>query len=247
MRHTLVPTWRLETHAVLASTNDRAIAAAEAGEPPGLAVLAHRQTSGRGRRGRTWHSLEGNLHLSVLLGGDRAFEGGTLALLAGVAMHDAVLDLVPPAVSLRLKYPNDLLADGAKLGGVLIEQGGPPRTAAWLVVGFGLNLATHPDPAGYRTVSLAALGARTPTVQRMAEAVLAALTRWLGVALTDGPAAVRTAWMARSFAPGAELSVATDRGVVSGFYRGLDASGALLLDVEGRVRPVVHGDVMVRG
>jgi len=247
MRHPLVPAWRVETHVVLGSTNDRAIEAVEAGEAPGLAVLAHRQTAGRGRRGRTWHSLEGNLHLSVVLGGERAFQGGTLALLTGVALHDAVQALLPPYVPLRLKYPNDLLADGGKLGGVLIESGGPPRTTVWVVVGIGLNLATEPEGLDCRTVSLASLGARVPTVQQMADSVLARLREWLSVALSDRQAAVREAWMARSFPVGTELAVATPSGTLSGRYRGLDETGALLLEVEGRLRPIVHGDIMLRG
>ena len=129
---TLPPGWRLEVHEALASTSDRVAAAAEAGEPAGLAVLARRQTAGRGRSGRAWASPHGNLYLSLLLrppGPVR--EAGQWSLLAGVALAEAARALDPEPLALRLKWPNDLLRHGAKCAGILTESAlaadGDPR------------------------------------------------------------------------------------------------------------------------
>ena len=176
--------WRIERHERLASTNDRAIEAAEAGAAPGLLVIAAEQTAGRGRSGRTWASPRGNLFASALLPALPGLRGGAAALLAGLAAHDTVAPLLPDPTSLRLKWPNDLLAGGAKLGGILTEAGTDLESGQleWLVVGIGLNLtATAEDfppelaakagslyPGGPAPVSRAALAGAIADVRQYA-------------------------------------------------------------------------------
>jgi BirA family biotin operon repressor/biotin-[acetyl-CoA-carboxylase] ligase len=229
------PGWRLQTHAELASTQDAAMQAAGAGDPGRLAILAYRQTAGRGRSGRAWAAPPGNLNLSVLLRpAGPAADAGRFALLSGLALHHA---LAPYTAGLMLKWPNDLLLHGAKLGGILIDsQVGPHGALDWLVIGFGANLATAPHVPGRNTACLPS----PADPSQVAAQLLAALDAHAGM---DMPA-IAAAWTARAHKPGTWLDVHTPRNRVSGKFAGLSADGALLL--EGGGRPVACGEVFLK-
>ena len=132
---------RLIERDTVGSTNTEALALAQAGERGPLWITARRQNAGRGRRGRVWVSEPGNLYASLLLSDpsppDRAAE---LSFVAALAVHDAVTSLIARAPArLSLKWPNDLLFDGKKFAGILIEGEGPA-----VVIGVGVNCAHHP-------------------------------------------------------------------------------------------------------
>jgi len=115
----VISAFRLRIHESLPSTQSLVTELAERGEPAGLAILARRQTAGRGRAGRAWQSEAGNLHLSVLLRPTgQAREVAGYALLAAVALHEGALHHAPIR-TLRLKWPNDLMEGDAKLAGIL--------------------------------------------------------------------------------------------------------------------------------
>jgi BirA family biotin operon repressor/biotin-[acetyl-CoA-carboxylase] ligase len=139
------------------STSDLLLRLAAAGEPEGLALLARRQTAGRGRDGRGWTSPAGNLSLSLLLRPDApARDAPHWALLAAVALAEALAPSLPNPAALRLKWPNDLLLHGAKLAGVLVESAATrDGRIEWLVVGLGANLAVAPAVPGRATACLA--------------------------------------------------------------------------------------------
>lgn len=242
MSATPPPSWRIELHERLGSTNDRAIEAAGAGAAPGLIVIAAEQAAGRGRSGRAWASPRGNLFASALLPPLPALRGGGGALLSGLAAHDAVAAFVPASAQLRLKWPNDLLAGGAKLGGILTEAGTSRSGTDWLVAGIGVNVAAAPEVAGRAVTSLAALGARA-TAEEVAEQLRAAFAARLSLYLEGGLAGVVSAWQERGLAEGTAMSVHRGTGRVAGRYAGLAQDGALLLDTDaGRTR-IVAGDV----
>src|SRR5438093_256869 len=129
----------IRTVCTTASTNDEVALFAREGAPEGLWLRAEQQTGGRGRQGRTWLSPPGNLYASTLVrltAGDPP--AATLSLVAGVALHQ-VTQAYAPEVPLQLKWPNDLLANGAKLAGILLE-----RHEDAVIAGFGVNLAEYP-------------------------------------------------------------------------------------------------------
>lgn len=234
--------WRIERHGTLPSTNDRAIAAAEAGEAPGLVVLAAEQTAGRGRAGRPWVSARGNLFCSVLLPADVLPPGGAASLLAGLAVHDAVAPHVPSPHRLALKWPNDLVIGGEKLGGVLVEAGRTAAGAPWLVAGIGVNLASVPSGLGRPVTSLAAIGgvARPEEVAHALAAAFAA--RVAGFSASGMPWLVE-AWSARALPEGTAITVNGAAGRLSGRFAGLDGDGALLLATGEGLRRIVAGEV----
>ncbi len=232
-------TWRIERHARLSSTNDRAIEAAEAGEAPGLVVLAEEQTQGRGRSGRHWVSPRGNLFCSVVLPPADGLIGGAAALLSGVALHDA---LSPFAPSLRLKWPNDLLAGTAKLGGILVEGGTTTSGSPWLVAGIGANLASAPEGVDRPVTSLAALGAAV-TAGEIACHLVDAIGLRLEEFERGAMGALVAAWAERALPEGTAMSVKGIAGTLAGRYAGLDRDGALLLATDQGLRRIVAGEV----
>ncbi|OYV38795.1 MAG: biotin--[acetyl-CoA-carboxylase] ligase [Acidocella sp. 20-61-6] len=230
--------WRLEVFEELASTSDLCLARAEAGEPAGLAVLALRQTAGRGSRGRGWLAPVGNLNLSVLLRPDRPVaESGHMALLAGIAVAEAIENAA--GIATQLKWPNDVLLGGAKLAGILVETSPAVAKLDWLVLGIGINLAEAPDIPGRATTALRAHGEELAP-RDAAAAVLAALARW-----HERPAeAIRETWLTRAHPLGTELTV-QGREPRQGRFAGLSPAGELLLACNDRIEPFSTGDVLL--
>ena len=229
----------------LASTQDEARRLAQAGAPHGTVVTAHEQTAGRGRHGRYWASPPGNVHLSIVLRLDlpppRLAE---LGFVAALAVADAVDVYVPGRAA--LKWPNDVLVDGAKISGILIEH-----AEAAAIIGIGLNVLHVPQQTPYPVTSLGALIQRDGSeedgeVDAVREILLEALARRLDGWQSDGFARVRADWLRRAHPFGTRLHVSTQAGVIEGCFVGLADDGALLLDTAGDVRRLVVGDVSIR-
>lgn len=229
------------------STNTQLMNAGAALDPQ--ALLAEHQSGGRGRHGRSWHSPFGaNLYLSLAW----TFPQWPAALTAlplaiGVATAEALAPLGLP--DLKLKWPNDLWHGSAKLGGILIEQraeaGGPCR----VIIGLGLNVsmrtatsAAIPQP----WTSLAEALGRAPSRNALAARIL---DRWLGLLdryATDGFAPLEPAFRALDLLRGRGVALQLPGGEARGVARGVDESGALLVDVDGERRRILSGDVALR-
>lgn len=240
---------RLARFLSLGSTMDAVRAEAAAGAPGWSAVTAVEQTGGRGRRGRVWASPPGNLYLSLLLRPPDLGDGfAWLPFAVGLALHDAVAPLLPDAVqgSLRLKWPNDLLLNGAKLAGILIEaeRDGEGALSA-VILGIGLNIASAPapEPAGYATASLHTAGCDV-AVDAVLDPLLAALQARIAEAAA-APDALRLAWLERAAGLGGPLTVRLPHEAFTGTFTGIDASGALLLRQPAGERRVLAGDVFL--
>ena len=227
---------------VTGSTNDDAKKAAEAGEAEGLVIHALRQTAGRGRMGRTWESPEGNLHFSILLRPQCSpVEAGYFSFAAALALHDAVLDFMPSA-SMQLKWPNDVLIEGKKVGGVLLETSLiENKKVDWLVIGVGMNLAHCPETALYPTTSLLNEGA-VPDVDKALMAFLYNFNHWRLTLHHDGFRPVRRAWLAD--AKTGSMTVRLPQGEIHGDFASLDENGGLILRLaDGAEKVVDAGDV----
>lgn len=238
------------------STNAEAMRLAMFGETGPVWIRASRQTEGKGRSGRPWMSEPGNLFASLLMRltapAPKAYQ---LSLVTGVAVIEAVREAVQfaPETDLRLKWPNDILVNGAKAGGILVESSSVPDTpqapgGLAAVVGVGLNLVSHPDDLGRPVTHLGAHGS-VPPAHILLEHIGASLNHWTGVwAEGDGFSAVGEAWLQSAHPIGERMSVNTGSGAVEGGFAGIDAEGALLLDVVGRGRQrFTFGDVTLPG
>ncbi|MCK9389677.1 MAG: biotin--[acetyl-CoA-carboxylase] ligase [Sulfuritalea sp.] len=228
------------------STNAVLLSRAEAGAPSGTVVIAEEQTAGRGRRGRIWFASPGDsLTFSLLW----RFAPGTapagLSLAVGVAVTRALT--IVGAGKTALKWPNDILKDGRKLGGILVELvPGAPHAA---VIGIGINLRLPvgmPEDVCAASTAIDATGAAAD-VNELLAALLGELLATLEIFATEGFAAIRPEWMARHAWQDARVSLSTDFAPPrEGICRGVDTDGALLLEVDGRVERVLSGEVSLR-
>ena len=229
------------------STNAEARRRAEAGEAGPLWITAARQTAGRGRRGRAWETGEGNLAATLLITTHKPpVEAAQIAFVTALAVSDLALTQVPAAL-VTLKWPNDVLVDGAKVSGVLIESG-PRDHGAWLAIGVGVNLSTPPQAPERPATSLADHLRIDVTKVMTADAALHTLAdafaRRLKVWETYGFEPIRDAWTARAHGLGQVCTVRLDRENFNGVAQGLDADGALCLRTpDGMIRRVTAGDV----
>jgi BirA family biotin operon repressor/biotin-[acetyl-CoA-carboxylase] ligase len=237
--------WRLAVHDVVSSTSDLCRELAAQGEAEGLAVLALRQTQGRGSRGREWDSPEGNLYLSVLLRPrEAASNAGQWALLTGVALLRTLADHLPREAALKLKWPNDLLLDGRKLAGILVETAHSGDRLDWLVIGIGVNLARAPVLAGRAAAALAELVA-PPAPATVAERLLTRLDEWRRRRQIEGFGAIRAAWLAHGPRFDEPVTLKLRQRLVEGSFAGLGDDGSLLLRIGGAVRTFTTGDVLL--
>ena len=209
---------------------------ADQGAVEGDWLVALHQDAGRGRQGRAWQSLDGNFFGSTLVQlrpGDPS--APSLALVAGLALVEAV-DIAAPRSGLMLKWPNDLMLDGAKLGGILLERSGDR-----VVAGFGVNLAAAPAIEGRKTAHLG----RTIAPQAFAPLLAGSFARMIEQWRSAEASALVRAWEQRAHLPGTRLSVhvGTDE-TVAGRFAGLEPDGALRLKLDdGRIEVIRAGDV----
>lgn len=248
---TLPPGYRLLAFDGIDSTNAEGMRLASIGEAGPLWIWARAQTLGRGRSGRIWTSVPGNLYASLLIRLDCPPDVvHQLSLLAGVAAYDAIrasaLRAGAAVAGLRLKWPNDVLVGGAKLAGILLESTRVPGAsgAVIAVIGVGINLAGHPEGLGRTVTDLAAQGCRIDPAEMLQE-LAAAMEDWLGRWDNGiGFSLVREAWLQRAGPAGERVTVNTGRELVEGSFVGIDAQGALVLsDPSGAVRRFTYGDV----
>jgi len=232
--------WTLVALASVGSTNDEAARLADAGAPEGTVVWSREQTGGRGRRGRHWASPVGNLYSSTILRPDcaapRAAELGFVAALA-------VADIVPADRQVRLKWPNDVLVDGGKIAGILLESAvGRAGQVDHVVAGIGLNVGFAPQLPEMRYPGSALGGSVETALEGLTAALAARLAQWR----RDGFETVRAAWLAQAGPIGAEVDVRLGDELVRGRFAGLDRQGALLLDTAAGPRKIVSGELLGR-
>lgn len=222
---------------VLASVDSTNAEAAR--RAPGLArplwILAGQQTGGRGRRGRPWVSPPGNLYATLGMVPAEAAEVVALrSFTAALALHDTCAALTGRPAALALKWPNDVLLNGGKLAGILLEAQGSGGRVDHLAVGIGLNLAHAPaaeglEPGALRPVSLAAETGITVAPEEVLTRLAAAFAAWEARFMAEGFEPLRRAWLARAARLGAPVRARTAEAVHSGIFETVDGRGALVL------------------
>jgi len=224
------------------STNDEARRLALSGAAADCFVVsAQSQTSGRGRRGRQWHSPVGNVHMSVLVNiDDQLPVAAQLGFAASIAMVDALRHLLPET-DFRCKWPNDILLNGKKCAGMLLEA----IDQQWLVIGLGVDVHPLQDAAEllYPIDCLRNHGFNG-NAQDVIASFMARFIPLLQSWRATGFLALRQLWLDRAKGIGGPVVVRLDQDTLCGDFLGLDADGALLLQpANGTVRPVHAGDV----
>ena len=251
--------YRLRGYDSIGSTNAEALAAAAVGDPGGIWFVARQQTAGRGRRGRQWINSHGNLAATLLIIPESdPTSAATLGFVAGVSLNRALSAILPGGMvrigidgadslgggRIALKWPNDVLADGAKLAGILLEASKLPSGRQAVAIGIGVNVVAAPEGLPYPATSLAALGA-----SRTAEDVFDALSdAWVDTfgMWNDGRGIgdVLTHWRASAAGIGAPVAVQQDGDVLRGIFETIDDDGRLIIRADDNRRiAITAGDV----
>ena len=199
-------------------------------------IMAHRQTAARGRRGRPWVVPAGNLSATLVMRPEGGAELAALrSFVAALALFDTVADVTGRTDGLALKWPNDVLLNGGKLAGILLESAGVAGDVSYLAVGIGVNLADAPpldavEPGALRPVSLAA----ETGVQSDPEDFLTRLADHFATyerQMRDfGFDPIRAAWLARAARLGERITARTATSETVGTFRTVDSLGNLVLE-----------------
>ncbi len=245
----LPPGFCLHRVEAVGSTNDEAKRRLNDGAAAGTIVWALEQTGGRGRDGRSWSSPRGNLYASIILRpvGAPAVVA-QLGFVAALAVGAAVERLVPAPGVVTFKWPNDVLLDGRKIAGILLEsEGARAEGVDGIVMGIGINVAVFPDDARIPATSLIAAGADVVTPALVLEALTRELDARLQLWVREGFAPIRRQWIARAHALGAAIVVRLPRETLEGIFCDIDAAGLLMLETTTGRRSISVGDVFFAG
>lgn len=229
----------------VASTNDEAFRLAREGASGITLVTAVSQGAGRGRLGRAWASPPGNYYGSFLVTPSQADARlSDIAFVAALAAAETCRAVLPADRRIEIKWPNDILVEGAKVCGILTETEAAAGRLRHVVSGIGINVASHPADAPY---AVTALSRHTSVeVDAVREHLSQRFARWYGIWLADGFAPVRAAWTTVAIGAGWPIQVRLGTEVLEGGFGGIDIDGALLLDAAAGRRRIVAGDVMLR-
>lgn len=233
---------RIEMFETLDSTSLEAKRRTGAGDQGPLWVIALRQTSGYGRRGTAWRQAEGDIAATFLFRAMSAAEIlPQLSFVAALAAADAIAAFAPEA-PLSLKWPNDVLASGGKIAGILLELVGAATTS--VALGVGVNVVSAPQDLDYPAARLLDFTRAPPDPRAFVERLDATFDAWRRRWLEGGFAPIRSAWLERADGVGSAIRVRLPDETVRGVFEDLDSSGALILDCGGTRRSIAAGAVL---
>jgi BirA family biotin operon repressor/biotin-[acetyl-CoA-carboxylase] ligase len=240
--------YRLECFDRLTSTSDEAMARARQGDPGRLWIVAREQSGGRGRLGRSWASPPGNLYASLLLVDPSPMRfAPQLGFVAGVALAAALRTLPGDCARVQLKWPNDVLLDGAKLAGILLEGSQLAGGRFGCVIGIGVNCSSHPEGLAYPATDLGVAGACVGPADILG-ALSGTLADWIERwQAGSGFAHVRRAWLDSAAGLGEPIEVESGGVRRRGLFNGIDAEGRLVLATGAGNSVVEAGEVFLVG
>jgi len=247
------PAYRLVALEEIDSTSAEAKRLAEQGAEDGTLVWARSQTGGYGRQGRTWASAAGNLFLSVVVRPDCSLaEAAQFSFITAVALGDAFGSVASPQIEVNYKWPNDLLLNGRKAAGILLEsKAGKDQSLDWLVIGVGANVSSFPPESETRLPATSLHFEGCPTTVSavdLLEAFARHLLSWINRWLDEGFAPVRENWLRHAKGLNEVIEVRLPQETLKGTFVDLDAAGTLLLRLaDGTTRRIAAGEVYLPG
>lgn len=242
--------FRLTAFDRIDSTNVEAKRLAASGAAEGAVVWALEQSAGRGRRGRSWRSPPGNLYCSLLLRPDcPASTAMQLTFVAAVSLAETVAAALPQGTVVTCKWPNDILVEGRKVAGILLETSsvGDADALEWLVAGVGVNIAHYPADVEFPATSLRAEGAADVAPAALLADFCRCFQSSMATWRSLGFAAIRAAWLKRAYGLGEAIEVRLAGETLRGVFQTLDRNGALVLRQNGQERRITTGDVFISG
>lgn len=229
----------------LTSTMDEARSRALQEGEEGTVIVASHQTMGRGRRGRVWESFSGNLHLTYLTYLDiPPIEAPQLSLVACVALGEELFAWIPPTHKLSYKWPNDLLLNEKKVGGLLLEAvPHPEKSKVGYLIGCGLNLKSYPPEVRYPATSLENEGIYL-SLDEVLHPIVSSLERYIALWRKKGFSDIHNLWMKEAANLERKISVDFEGKVQEGVFKGIDEEGCMLLETPQGMIKVAVGEVL---
>lgn len=209
-------------------------------------IVADVQTAGRGRRGRSWSSPSGNLMTTLYLPSVdvKPNQAGQLAFVAGLALETTVRHFIGTQAAVSLKWPNDVLIDGKKASGILLESAMRENKVSWLAIGLGLNLASHPDDTPYPATNISAYTKTPPHNLEVLEILAAAFDTLYRQWQMGGFEPMLAAWRLVAHGIGGPMVARLENREIEGIFLDINDDGALLLkDASGTTHTIEAGDV----
>lgn len=234
---------RVEIFETIDSTNLEARRRAERGETGPLWIVGLSQTAGYGRRGSAWVQRDGDFAATFLFKPQGATSAlPELAFVSALAVSDALARYGVKG-AIRLKWPNDILADGAKISGILLELLGT-ADAPLVALGVGVNIVSAPTDVDYPAAKLIDYIATPPDPRAFVATLDLTFAAWRDRWEKQGFSDIRANWIERSAGVGEPIRVRTADGIVEGRFRDLDSRGALIVDCPGGPRSIAAGAVL---
>lgn len=232
--------WRVTVTGQAPSTQEPVRVAAECGEPEGFAVQALMQTGGRGRHGNQWVSPMGNLYISLLLRPNcRADEAGQVAFIVALALSKAMDEFMDPSHVKTLKWPNDILIDGKKVSGILLESSIENSRCEYLIVGVGVNILAAPEGR----INLDSVKSKPVPIHPFRDRFLAHLSDYMDGWRMKGFTPIRDEWLSQAHGLNAPMTIRLPEVTYDGVFQGIDNAGGLLAEVDGEIKRFTSGEV----
>jgi len=233
--------WRVQVIGTTPSTQDTVRALADAGEPEGMAIQALQQTKGRGRHGNDWASPMGNLYMSLLLRPScKADKAGQMAFVVALALSEAMGEVMEPSHTKTLKWPNDILIDGKKISGILLETKLDKHDRVdYLIIGTGVNIFAAPEGA----TGLDQIKKEPVFVNKFRDLYLQKLLDYYTSWQNKGFAPIREAWLKQAHGLDQNMKIRLPEITYEGVFEGIDENGALLAKIDGTQRSFTAGEV----
>ena len=244
----IVDSLRIFRYSVLGSTNDQTRTLISAGKvPPNFIVVASKQTSGRGRAGKAWQSMPGNLFCSFALAPSvPAIRLSEISLVVAVALQAAIASVLPFSSKPKIKWPNDILIDGSKISGILLEvMKTPGQDCSTVITGVGVNIVSRPrslDRPSTCLLDFGYAGDAQSFLEILTGQFLSCMAGWE----KNGFNSVRQAWLDHAVGLGEEIAIRCGNILQEGLFETLDGTGALVLRLPGgSLRTITAGDVFL--
>lgn len=230
--------WNWTDKEEVGSTNDEALALSKEVTDGKYIISAKMQNQGRGRRGRSWIGLEGNLFMSLLVKVPLS-QLGEIIFVVSLSLLESIKNLFPD-IDIKLKWPNDVLVKGCKVSGILMEKG----EGDYLVIGIGVNIAQSPKIEGliYPAVSLADNGYKTDRITLLKE-YLSCFDKNFDILQNSGFEAIRSVWLSHVKGLGEQIEVRGTKENKIGIFKDIDKNGFLLLETNKGIEKICAGDI----
>jgi len=249
----LIHDYHLLSYDAIDSTNEEAKRLAGGGASHGAVIWAKRQTAGRGRMGREWVSAEGNLFVTVLLNPEVDLpKAAQLSFVAALAAAETVEGIVNEPKKVACKWPNDILFDGKKIAGILLESFATTEPTGgnrhWVAVGIGINVDNFPEHVMFPATCLRDAGVEIISAKIVLSRLVSNFIQRYDHWANDGFGAVEKEWTKRAYHLHKKLEVIVGEDLYSGTFEGIDAGGQLLLRTKkgAALTPIAAGDVFFK-